>query len=544
MEIDFRHMIRVVLRRAWLVALVAVLAGVAAYILISTQPAQYAATAQVLVNPVQSAGTPDFNEIQASRAQAQTYRLLATSAPVLDRTIEALGLEYDRDELSENVTATVIPETQIIEIRVEDSSADGAAEIANAIGEQFVAYVGGMKVSRLEEQRSQLQDEASSLQTRRQELAKQIADLDTEANTSNGEAQAQLAELKDEQFRADETLADLAASIRTLNRDIATSTTPIEVSDPAEVPDQPFAPRVMFTTVLGLFLGLLLGVGLAAVLEFLDTTIRADSNIPALTGAPLLASIGEATASSDGLGRLFALGPSGTQPTEAIRLLRTNLDFAGLLAPARTIAVSAPDDDAGASTVAANLGIAVAQAGRRTLIIDADLRRPAQHLLFGVENREGIADLLAGEGNDWARFAQSTQVGGLRVLTSGSPPENPADVLGSRRFAEVLAGIAAEVDAVIIDTPPLLGVSDALEVTAHADGVVLVMRPGVTKRERLEAAALALHNGGIRLLGVVANRVKQAEIGQLGSMWRPIEQEEILPIESGIATTGQAGTAR
>jgi capsular exopolysaccharide synthesis family protein len=166
------------------------------------------------------------------------------------------------------------------------------------------------------------------------------------------------------------------------------------------------------------------------------------------------------------------------------------------------------------------------------VIVDADLRNPDQHTLFGVENAAGIADLLSGQADDWAALARPTPVAELRVLTSGPLPSNAADVLGSRRFAEVLARIAADVDAVLIDTPSLLGVSDALEVAAHADGVVLVMRPGTTKRDRLEAAAMALHNGGMRLLGVVANRVRKATIGQVGSMWRPTEQDEILPIES------------
>ena len=471
MEIDIRQLMRIARRWAWLVALITVLAGVAAYAVASRQQPTYTAAAQVLVNPEQSTGeATEFSQIQASRGQAETYRQLVVTAPVLDRTIAALDLPDTRSTLADRVSASVITDTQLIEIEVEDGSAQLAADIANTLAGEFVTYVGELKVNRYEDQRAELEQEVERLQERRREIA---AALDAASD-------AERATLQEEQVRIDQTLADLDASIRTLNRQIATSTTPLELANPAEVPAEPSSPRVLFMTLLGAFLGLLVSVATVAALEFSDNRVRSTEEMVELTAVPVLATVTDSNGIRAGT-PLYALAEPGAQPAEAVRILRANLEFAAAAEQFRILTITSVDRGDGRSTVAANLAVAMAQTGRQVVLVDADLRSPGQHTIFGVDNSRGLASLLVNAQQRWTAAAHATAVPGLRIVPAGSLPSNPADLLASRRLREVLADMAADSDVVIVDVSPVLDVSDALALGAAADATLLVARRDPTR---------------------------------------------------------------
>lgn len=194
--------------------------------------------------------------------------------------------------------------------------------------------------------------------------------------------------------------------------------------------------------------------------------------------------------------------------SEAFRTLRTNLQFVRVDGPLKALAVTSAIPGEGKSTVAANLAIAMAQAGKSVILVDADLRRAKQHKLFDLPNKVGLTNLLLGTAG--LEALQGTKVQGLRVLASGVFPPNPAELLDSGEMVRVLELLKAQADMVIFDTPPLVAVTDAAVLGAKVDGVLLVCRLGKAARDGIVRAKKLLENANARVLGVVANGDKPA----------------------------------
>ena len=190
---------------------------------------------------------------------------------------------------------------------------------------------------------------------------------------------------------------------------------------------------------------------------------------------------------------------------EAYRGLRTNLTFSSLDRPLRSMLITSAGPEEGKSTVLANLAVVEAQACRQVIVVDADLRRPRQHELFGVSNATGLTSLLADEKGDPASFLQTTSVPGLRVLTTGPLPPNPAELLASQRMTTTLAGLCALASLVLLDAPPIVVVTDAAILASQVDGVLLVVNANGTRREHAQRAHQLLAKVNARVVGSVLN---------------------------------------
>ena len=195
---------------------------------------------------------------------------------------------------------------------------------------------------------------------------------------------------------------------------------------------------------------------------------------------------------------------------EAYRGLRTNLTFSSLDRPLRTMLITSAGPEEGKSTVLANLAVTEAQAGRRVIIVDADLRRPRQHELFGISNATGLTTALADEKglqnlSLQATVLQATEVPGLRVLTSGPLPPNPTELLASQRMAALLTALSALSDLVLFDAPPVVVVTDAAILASQVDGVLLVVNANGTRREHAQRAQQLLAKVNARIVGSVLN---------------------------------------
>ncbi|HEY3083058.1 MAG TPA: CpsD/CapB family tyrosine-protein kinase [Chloroflexota bacterium] len=186
---------------------------------------------------------------------------------------------------------------------------------------------------------------------------------------------------------------------------------------------------------------------------------------------------------------------------EAYRTLRTNIQFSSLDEPLRTLLVASASADEGKSTTLANLAVTFAQAGRRTILVDSDLRRPSLHAIFGMPNDQGLTTMLLQD--DAPAPLVETPIEGLRLLASGPIPPNPSELLASRRLEGAIARLRDDADLVLFDSPPALAVSDAAVLSRRVDGVVLVVRAGKTRREHAARARQVLERAGARLLGVV-----------------------------------------
>lgn len=199
--------------------------------------------------------------------------------------------------------------------------------------------------------------------------------------------------------------------------------------------------------------------------------------------------------------------------SEAYRALRTNLSFYGLDTPIRTLVVTSPAAGEGKSTTIANLAVTMAQSGRRTILVDCDLRRPTQHELFGLAMSPGLTNLVLDEVSELP--LQQTAVENLWLLSSGPKPPNPADLLGAARMDQLIAELAKRADLVLFDAPPVMAAADAAILGAKADGVLLVIQAGKTRRDHSERAREVLEKAKVRIVGAaLTNAPRDRSMGE------------------------------
>ncbi len=194
--------------------------------------------------------------------------------------------------------------------------------------------------------------------------------------------------------------------------------------------------------------------------------------------------------------------------SEAYRTLRTNLEFTSLDKPIRSMVVTSAAPEEGKSTTLANLAVAVAQSGRKVILVDCDLRRPALHQIFDVRNAPGFTDMMRDDALMSQPPLQETVVPNLYLLPSGTLPPNPAELLGSRRMSEVIAALQQHAEMVLFDAPPVIAVTDAAVLASKVDAVLLVVSAGKTKREHAKKAKALLEKVNAHLIGTVLNNVK------------------------------------
>jgi tyrosine-protein kinase Etk/Wzc len=298
----------------------------------------------------------------------------------------------------------------------------------------------------------------------------------------------------------------------------------VEIVDLAEVPTSPIAAGRARKIALGLIVGIMLGVGTAVLIDGMNTSIRRRDDLERVLQVPGLAVIPRFVSASP-QGRLAKVLPSRrnghvsksqraeglvtvndarSSGAEAYRTLRTNLIFSQAVQTLRTIVVTSPSPSEGKTTTAANLAVSFAQQGMRVLIVDCDLRRSRLHRMFSVPREPGITELVVGQIEQEAAIRE-TAVSGLYVLPSGQLPPNPAELLGGDRMRRTLAKLGEAFDLIVLDTPPLLAASDAAILATQVDGVVVVVRAGVTESEAAQQAMQQLSSVGARVVGAVLN---------------------------------------
>ncbi|UFP94006.1 GumC family protein [Gloeobacter morelensis] len=281
--------------------------------------------------------------------------------------------------------------------------------------------------------------------------------------------------------------------------------------EPAELPEIPAWPKPLLNLAAGGVLALILGALAAYTREFFDDSLRSVEEARGLLGTSLLGGVPRWNAQG-GRGPLIVLRDPLSPVSEAYRSIRTHLKFLSSERGLRAFVLTSASPQEGKSTTAANLAAVSAQAGARVLLVDGDLRKPRQHTLWDLDNRQGFSTLLVGE-SDWQTVVRPTSQPGLAVLTAGPPPPNPVALLESRRLGELLGLWSEQFDLVIFDTPPLTAASDALVLGALGGGLVLVVRPGIANKRVLAKVRDSLKRPGIELLGHIVNGTIAANEG-------------------------------
>jgi capsular exopolysaccharide synthesis family protein len=294
-----------------------------------------------------------------------------------------------------------------------------------------------------------------------------------------------------------------ATVVEELERPVGTGRTPVKLSvtQPARSPDSPVAPKPAQNISLAFLLGLSLGVGLAVLRESLDTSVKSTDDLARAAGVPALGAIVFDRQAAKNV--VVTNGDPHSPRAEAFRQLRTNLQFVDVDRQPELIVITSPVPNEGKTTTAVNLAASLAEVDISVCLVDGDLRRPSVADALGLVRDAGLTSVLIGQ----ARLEDVLQSAGpnFSVLTSGPVPPNPSELLASAQMGMMLRDLASRFDLVIVDTPPLLPVTDGAVLASQVDGALLVVRAGKTSRDQVARAAEALRKVGARTLGAVLN---------------------------------------
>lgn len=304
---------------------------------------------------------------------------------------------------------------------------------------------------------------------------------------------------------ANASAVQLGRVIENLETPNAQAIAPIKVSltDPAEPPGSPSSPRTRINLILGALVGLVVGLGWALVRNALDNTVTSPLELDQITSAPILGAVlFDANAKTQVLSAL----DSKSINSEGYRTIRTNLQYINVDDPIRAFVVTSAAPGDGKTTVACNLAIALAQSGKKVCLVEADLRRPRVNEYLQLNPSAGLTEVLAGQ-IPLNGALQTWGNGMLKILPPGVIPPNPSELLGSHQMAQVVANLKREFDVVILDTPPLLAVSDAAVLASRADGAVVVVRYGKSSCDAVRNAVASLEQINAKVLGTVLNAI-------------------------------------
>jgi non-specific protein-tyrosine kinase len=489
---DLRRQIAIVRAWLWLFIISVILAGGAAFLVSGAMSKIYQSQSTLIVGQSLTSANPDYNQLLAAQRLSQTYAAVVTTRPLAQRVIDKLTLRISPDQLLTEVRADAPANSALITITVSDTDPGKAAEIANAFSQELI-------------------DESPAIQGKQADLQKSI-----QANIDS--TQVQITQTQARQTRLVSLRATYAALLPNLD---ANSSNLLTIVEPAIAATAPSSPKTLLNIILAAVLGLLAAVGIAFLVEYLDDSITSSEEVQELTG---LATLGVVPVMKGDkkrreMYRLETLLNPRSPVAEAYRALRSNIEFASVDTPLKSLLVTSSLPKEGKTTTAGNLAIVFAQAGSRVLLVDADLRKPGLHSVFNLPNQHGLTSLFRDENASIASVAQDTELDRLKVITSGALPPNPAELLGSKRWLAILERLKSEADLVIIDSPPLQAVTDPALLCAAVDGTIFVIHARHTRRGAVRQGLDSLSRSGGKILGVTMNRLKQREYDQYYHMY-------------------------
>ncbi len=559
--VEIKKLVDIIRRRLWLLIAGLALGVVGAALFSYFQQPVYEAATKVLVTRSTQNQSADITGGVTLQQTADTYVQFLQMEPVLNMVSERLGYEIDPNK--DVIRVALVPNTQIINIAVEDTDGERAARIADTLVQVLIEqnevlqagrYANSeadldVQIAEMEKQiddlqseldianRAALQVQIDNLQERIDDTQKAINDLEAQPEDT-ADRSARLDQLRSLMASYQKTYTDLVVtgeiqgsddevarleknydlyqqlylnllSSRESVRMARLQNTPnvVQVS-PALIADKPIRPRTALNMMLGGLAGILLAGVAVFLLEYLDDTIKTPEEVERMFGLTVLGYVTEVSNSERSQGLLSVAKQPRSPVAEAFRSLRTNLEFSGIDQPLRTILVTSAGPGEGKSTVAVNLASIISQNGKRVTLLDADMRRPTIHRFFDFSNRIGLTDVFRSRLEVKDVLQPVEQDSNINVITTGSLPPNPTELLASEKMNTVLAGLKKSSDIIIIDSAPAI-VSDAQVLSAKVDGVLVVVRPGKTQEEEIRATLEQLKRAGANVVGVVFNRIPQ-----------------------------------
>jgi Mrp family chromosome partitioning ATPase/capsular polysaccharide biosynthesis protein len=498
--------LRIVKDRAWIIVMTVVVLFLVAYFTSSRTTPLYSASAE-LVYEKSSMDTAVFG-YEILGYDYNRPRTIETAIAAINRNLSIaegvkaqLGSTVDASSYLGMVSTSASADTDLVTVSAVSTDPNEAAAVANAFADQFIIYRKDMARSLIADARDLLKTEIDSL------------------SLSEKESQSGL------------QLQNRYDSLRILE---TMQNGDFTVIRQAAAPGAPYTPQTKRNVVLAVVLGFVLGLGLAFLLEYLDKRIKDEKTLERVSGLPVLASVpvvaGGWKGNKKGRRSAEAVGfeRGGSSLLEAFRTLRSTLQYFDVEDNLRTIVITSGLPQEGKTVTTVNLAISLALSGKRVVVLEADLRRPMMHEYLNLENKTGLSSILAGKSSvasalqlvlmdPFIPVSTRKEQGdpdpvvlrkNLYCVTSGPLPPNPAELLGSARMTHTIAELNQMADYLLIDTPPVLPVSDALTLARHADAVILAARLHSTTRGEMEEVRELITRAGVRVIGVVAEGAK------------------------------------
>ena len=425
----------------------------------------------------------------------------------IDNAQEQINLlEKQISELS----ATAVKD-EIAKVQAEMDSVQGQInEIKNQLNQIDPLSTLEADVAQREALQARL-DELTPILTLYQDIYTQLVVLG-ETDTSQDLTPTQLDQLKTTLNLYQQIYLNSISSLETLRLAKAQNTPNVVQVETAVKPTSPISPRPTQSALIAAVIGLLLTGLIVFLAEYMDDTLKTPDEIKAVLGVPVIGFIADLQKNPDGedaLGTYVARQPR-SPVAEAFRSLRTNLEYTSIDHPLQTVLVTSSGEGEGKTTIVSNFAVAVAQSGKKVLVLEGDLRRPRVHVMFNKPNRVGISEVLAGKLTIKDVIKPIEQVPNLEIITCGTLPPNPAELLGSARMTQILTDLKAMYDFIVIDSPPTL-VADTQILSNRVDGILFVMIPGKTRAVAAARPLEQLNNVGAHILGVVVNRIPRTK---------------------------------
>jgi non-specific protein-tyrosine kinase len=501
---ELRHYLSLIWKWLWLVVLSMAVAGGASYLASKAITPLYRTSTTLMVGRVIE--NPDLSSMDLTTGQqlTYTYTQLARRQPVLQGAIDSLGLNMSWQALAGQVGTSIVQQTMLMEISVVDTDPYRAKVLADTIAQQLILLSPAASTNDPEEVafiESQLDDLQIKIESAEDEITRLTQERDAASSARQiQDLQSQISILESKISGWQYTYTQYRISLQ------GGDVNALSVVEEASVNPWPISPNVRMNVLVAAAIGLVLAVGGVVLIEYLDDTVKTADDINRVSGMVTIGSIARIEG-ADYASKLVAAHKPLSPTAEAFRVLRTNLQFSSVDQPLKSVMLTSRGPSEGKSIVLANLAVVVAQSGLRVILVDTDLRRPVQHKTFGLPNRHGFSDAILSPKNDLKQHLQKTQVENLWLLSSGSLPPNPAELLASEKMKELIAVLEEQADLVLFDSPPGLVVTDAMVLGSRVSGVVVVADSGRTRTNDLRMVVDELKRVRVNLYGVVLNRI-------------------------------------
>ena len=504
---DLRDSLAVLRRRKWTIIIVVLVVLALGAVMSYRKSPVYEASASLLLKAASQ------NSVLAEATSIDPKRRVQNEAELL-RGSRTAGEVESRLGFGAGVSVAAGGDSDVIEITASASDPERAALIANTYAEAHRDLRQQDSLELLSGARQEVQLQIDDIDETAAQLAQQLNDLQTQRfNTPDPVIQAdldkqinQVTQSRDAILRGRDAYVNDLGDLD-IEEDLARQNPPLEILAPASAPGGPVSPDHRQDLTVTLVLGLLLGIAVAFVQEHLDDSVRNVNDLAKVTGGlPSLAIIPRHESTPEGeMPPILTATKPMSHTAESYRSLRTSVEFLALEKRMQTIQVTSAQAGEGKTSTVVNLAVAFAQAGEKVIVVDCDLRRPRLHEYFGLDRHLGFTSVLLNERNLDKVVRVAPGFDNLQVLCSGPLAPNPSELLGGERFAEIIRKLSTDHTVVLIDSPPVLPVTDALVLSRVADATIVVASSGVSSKRRFARSVDSLRQVGAPLVGSVLN---------------------------------------